>query len=486
MKRCLVLLMGLLAAGAPATGKAAALGARSSLKLAFEVRDRIHRHYLEPVDSMRVIDAAIDGLVAVLPEGENLYISPTEIAELRAGDEIVEIEGVTTEGITSEQVMKKLRGAPGTRVHVTVRRQGRANPLQAVIPRERIQVHSVAYAFMVRPGTGYVRITRFAETTARELGEALERLQQEGMARLLLDLRGNGGGLLSQAVEVADCFVPSDELIVYTEGRGPDSRREYRAAHAPGKKALPLVVLIDHGSASASEIVAGAVQDLDVGLVAGSTSFGKGLVQEQFPLSSNGGLLLLTVARYYTPLGRLIQRPYDGDVQAYVAAGLDDTDPNAVDSLRAGKPLFRTRLGRPVWGGGGITPDVPLAEAAYPEALAEVMANGAVADFCSRWTGDRPVWTRDFASFHADFRVSDWTLERFRHFLAEGGQDLANRTFDQYRERLRHELKAGVAQVLWGEVERYQVSIEMDRQVQQALELFGRADALLAARSAGY
>ena len=563
---------------------------RSSLRMVIDVREMIHQHYVEKVDSMQVIDAAIDGMMASLPEGENIYISPVEIAQvgagsrafapprldnrqqialleevfgnvgrqylarvstdtlsrgmiwgmlsaldphssylepdeyaemaerfrgdfegigiyfeirqgklmvispivgspsygkLRAGDQIVRIEGVSTEGITNEQVMKKLRGPKDSRVRVTVHRQGRPDPFDVVIQRDRIEIHSVPYVYIMRPEVGYIRIARFAETTGQELNQALESLREKGMKRLLLDLRGNGGGLLTQAVEVADCFLDQGELAVYTEGRRPESRREYRAQRPLEGDPLSLIVMIDHGSASASEIVAGAVQDLDMGLIVGQTSFGKGLVQEQFPLSSNGGLLLLTVARYYTPLGRLIQRPYTDDLQAYYQEGVDDFDPNAVDSLRTDKAVFHTGLGRPVYGGGGITPDVLLEEETYSEFALELFSSGAVSDFCSRWVGAQPAWHGDFTSFQEGYQVADSTLAAFHQFLDRAELQTTDEELAAQRDLLQRELKAGIAQVLWSDEQRYRVHLEGDPQVLQALDLFAQADTLVLARSAG-
>ncbi len=560
-------------------------GARANLKLVFEVRDRIHCDYVEEVDSLRVIDGAVDGLAAALPEGENLYISPREMAEvgspapaerlddrgqvallaeafgriskeyvrsvgadtlargmvegmlssldphssyldpaereemverfrgdfegigiyfeirqgrlmvispivgspsegkLRAGDEIIEIEGVPTDGITNEQVMKKLRGPKGSSVRVTVARQGRDEPLAVTIRRDRIEVRSVPYAFMLAPEVGYVRIARFAETTAQELGEDLARLRSEGARRLLLDLRDNGGGLLDQAVEVADFFLDADELIVYTQGRAARSRQEYRDTTPLENPPLSVIVVIDHGSASASEIVAGAIQDQDRGLVVGQTSFGKGLVQEQYPLTSNGGLLLLTVARYYTPVGRLIQRPFTGDLQAYVHQGVDSLDPNAVDSLRAAGAVFHTTLGRPVYGAGGITPDVSLPDPEFSEFEQRVFAEGALADFCSQAVGKGQVPAMPFAAYAATWQVPDSLLAAFGRALAARGVAAGPDAMAAHRAFLQTQLKAGFARVLWSDQAAYQISLQADTQIQAAARLFDRADQLQAARA---
>lgn len=555
---------------------------RPELKLIAEVRDRIHRSYVEPVDSLRLIEGAVDGMVEAVAQGEegiqdssalaevdsllqvhaplnnraqldlltrtldrlsltretpypadslaraavsgmlaaldphSSYLDPQESEEmmerfqasfegigiyfdihqgklvvispiegspsygrLRAGDHIVAIDDVSTEGITNDQVMQKLRGPRGTRVRVRVERPGLEEPLEITLTRDRIPVHSVPYAFMLGGGTGYIRITRFAEQTGEELGQALDRLAAQGMERLVLDLRGNGGGFLSQAVEVADYFLDQGQLIVYTEGREAGSRIDYEDQNRLEGEPLSLVVMIDHGSASASEIVAGAIQDLDLGLIAGQTSFGKGLVQEQFPLTSNGGLLLLTVARYYTPLGRLIQRPYTDDLAAYIEAGLDTVDTNAVDSLRADAPVFHTAQGRTVYGGGGITPDVVLKTTALSSFAEEVLANGATFDFGSRWVGSHHDWPARFEDFLGQYRVPGQAMTAFLTFLRQEKKlQVEDSTFTSHRQFLEGELKAEFARGLWGDEQRYRVLLQSDEEVAQALRLFGQADAL--------
>ncbi len=555
---------------------------RPELRLIAEVRDKIHRYYVEPVDSLRIIEGAVDGMVEALAQGEegiqdssalaeadslldlrtplsnrrqlellthtldrlsltretpypadslaraavsgmlialdphSSYLDPQESEEmmerfqahfegigiyfdihqgklvvispiegspsygkLRAGDHIVAIDGASTEGITNDQVMQKLRGTRGTQVRVSVARPGVEEPLEITLTRDRIPVHSVPYAFMLGEQTGYIRITRFAEQTGEELGQALSQLESQGMERLVLDLRGNGGGFLSQAVEVADFFLDQGQLIVYTEGRETGSRIDYEDQNPLRGKPLSLVVMIDHGSASASEIVAGAIQDLDLGLIAGQTSFGKGLVQEQFPLSSNGGLLLLTVARYFTPLGRLIQRPYTDDLLAYIEAGLDTVDDNAVDSLRADAPVFHTAQGRSVYGGGGITPDVVLKSTPLSSFSEEVLANGATFDFGSRWVGSHRDWPARFEDFLTQYQVSSQALGEFLVFLRkEKKLEVEDSTFAAHRQFVAGELKAEFARGLWGDEERYRVLLESDEEVAQALRLFNQADAL--------
>lgn len=554
---------------------------RPELRLIAEVRDKIHRYYVEPVDSLLVIEGAVDGMVEAVAQGEegiqdssalaevdsllrvhaplsnrrqlellahtldqlshsrqmpypadslaraavggmlialdphSSYLDPQESEEmverfqahfegigiyfdihqgqlvvispiegspsygkLRAGDHITAIDGISTEGITADQVMQKLRGPRGTQVRVSVARPGTDDQLEIALTRDRIPVHSVPYAFMLGEGNGYIRITRFAEQTGEELGQALNQLKAQGMERLILDLRGNGGGFLSQAVEVADYFLDRGQLIVYTEGREIGSRLDYQDQNPLKDEPLSLVVMIDHGSASASEIVAGAIQDLDLGLIVGQTSFGKGLVQEQFPLSNNG-LLLLTVARYFTPLGRLIQRPYTKDVAAYIEEGLDTLDENAVDSLHTDAQIFHTAQGRSVYGGGGITPDVFLKTTPLSSFAEDVLTEGAVFDFGSGWVGRHHDWPARFEDFLGHYQVSGQALAEFLTFLREKKKiQVEDSTYAAHRPFLAGELKAEFARGLWGDEERYRILLESDEEVAQALGLFDQADAL--------
>jgi carboxyl-terminal processing protease len=435
------------------------------------------------------------GISFAIREGWLTVISPleggpSEALGIRAGDIITHIEGETAYDIKEQEVFDKLRGQKGTEVHVTIRRGGEPEPLEFDIVRDDILIQSVPYAFMLEPGIGYIRMGRFSATTSDELDEALRKLEDEGLEGLILDLRGNSGGYLNQAIEVADKFLTADKKIVYTKGRIFGSSEEYFSTDATHPD-FPLVVLINAGSASASEIVSGAVQDWDRGIVAGHTSFGKGLVQRQYPLP-DGGALLLTVARYYTPSGRLIQRAYEaGDRDEYYRHAGEDAAENgdeessadgaAADS--AGRPVFYTLLkGRPVYGGGGITPDVDIEEVFLSSRLnTRLTFERKYFDFVSRAIGDRLVrWDDSFDAFVQQFRVSDGLMDDFYGFLEADSFSFEADTFAVHQPELRRGIRAEIAHHLWGDEERYRIMIQDDPAIHRAKELLPQAHAILA------
>lgn len=369
-------------------------------RLAF-VMQLIRDKYVEEPDMNNLVDGAIEGMLEKL-DPHSVYIAadeekkieeqfkgkfegigisfiiqnkvltvisaipgtPADRLGLLPGDRIVKIDGASTYGITNEEVFGKLRGPKGTQVKITIQRANMAEPLEYTITRDTIPIHSVETAFMLDDRTGYVLVNQFTAITQNELNDALQRLKQQGMEQLLLDLRRNSGGYLEQAIKVLGEFVGGEKRVVFTRGRSAESEKSYFAPATAPYETLPVIVLVDQGSASASEIVAGAVQDLDRGLVAGKTTFGKGLVQQQFGLG-DGSVVRITTDRYYTPSGRLIQRPYNHGLMDYYDQGYDEEDPNArPDSLGeksdSAREVFHTEKGRKVFGGGGITPDVKI------------------------------------------------------------------------------------------------------------------------------
>jgi carboxyl-terminal processing protease len=279
---------------------------------------------------------------------------------LQAGDRIVKIEGKSTKGITTEDAVGKLRGKVGTDVTITIAREGEAELIDYTITRGRIVLQSVPYSGMLKGDIGYIKVTQFSQKTSNDIKEAIRSLQTKGMKKLILDLRFNPGGLLNQAIEVSELFLQKDQLIVSTKGRTQHSEASSNVDGMVGKD-VPMIVLINQGSASASEIVAGALQDWDRALVLGKTSFGKGSVQTIFPLTNEGHALKLTTAFYYLPKGRCINKP-ENDVQSHLTSVFDEElEESPEDSSKQDTAeVYYTENGRKMYGDGGITPDVEV------------------------------------------------------------------------------------------------------------------------------
>lgn len=407
-----------------------------------------------------------DTVVVIAPvEG-----GPSAALGIRAGDRIVSADGVPMTGmdITNEQVMERLRGPGGSSVTVSIVRKGQARPFEVTIQRGKIPITSVAASLLRPDGTGYIKLVRFARTTHQEFVDAARSLQKAGMKRLVLDLRGNGGGYLNAAIELADEFLPEGRMIVYTQGRS-HPRQDYRATRNGLLETMPLAVLIDEGSASASEILAGAVQDNDRGTIVGRRSFGKGLVQEHLDLPDHSAVRL-TTARYYTPSGRSIQRPYgegidyaDDLAERFDHGEMLHADSAQVDSTQ----VFRTMGGRIVYGGGGITPDLFVAAdtAGTTRFLNELFFSGSLNQFAF------DVVDRDRARFEAfgdplvfrdRFRMDDrlWA-DLLAHAAREG---IADRPAERTRsaQAIEQRLKAGIARNVWGNEGFYRILLDSD------------------------
>src|SRR5918998_2054751 len=292
----------------------------------------------------------VNGDITVLSLFEG---SPAYQKGLRRGDIIAKIAGEDTKGWTSDQAVRKLRGPKGTFVNIAMKRSGYDDLIPLQVMRDEIHIPTIPAYFMVDNTTGYVRLQDFAENTNEELGRALKDLSGKGMRRLVLDLRGNPGGPLDQAIKVSNRFLPRGDMIVYTRGRVPNSDQDYRATEESDYLNIPVVTLVNRNSASAAEIVAGALQDHDRAPVVGETTFGKALVQSVYRVSQGAGVAV-TTARYYTPSGRLIQRPWDGSFDEYLTYTL-----RAQNAAREHRPedLKLTDAGRKVYSGGGIEPD---------------------------------------------------------------------------------------------------------------------------------
>ena len=379
---------------------------------------------------------------------------PAERVGVRANDRIVRIDTLDAVGMSRTDVPKHLRGKTGTKVGIDVVRHGTPGRLHFVIVRDKIPLNTVDASYLAGEGIGYIKVNRFGRTTMDEFTEAYRKLgRPEG---LILDLRGNGGGLLEQAIGMAGFFLPRGAVIVSTEGRAVPAS-SFRAQTNGEDLKGRLVVLIDESSASASEIVAGAVQDWDRGVVVGRPSFGKGLVQRQIGLS-DGSAVRITVARYHTPSGRVIQRPYEkGKRREYYLDHLRRYDDAARDSLDAAAPAYRTlRTGRTVYGGGGIRPDI-LVEAdtaGFSNYYGELIRRGIVADFVGDWLdGSRDSLSRRYASFEAfdaGYTPSDEVLERLMALVESRGVKFDAEGFAVSEPLVRMQLKALAAQRLFG------------------------------------
>lgn len=519
----------------PLMDRVGTLGANifAQLGLLREVLVLVRDNYVNPTDSSKLIDGAVEGILTRLDphcsyiraddykrmeerfqgEYEGIGISfdirdgvltvitpipggPSDRLGIRPGDKIVKINGKSAIGIKEHEVYQKLKGPKGTTVAVSIKREGVEDLIELEIVRDAVSIESVPYRLLLRPGVGYIRIIRFSQPTGEELERALQELEAQGIQKLLLDLRWNAGGLLSAAIDVASKFIGGGKKIVYTRGRMPNSSRTYPARSGRARD-IPLVVMINHASASASEIVSGAIQDWDRGLIVGQTSFGKGLVQNRFPLS-NGDILLLTISRYHTPSGRVIQRPYTEDRLAYIEEGYDDIDPNVeVDEADSSKHVYTTIGGRKVYGGGGITPDVFLKRSPVDPFEWKLMEKRLFFEYAGRCIAEREAFPEDFDTFLLDYEVPDERLADFKAFLKEKNIDLlvydlpeyiVNKFGDAMREEnflshadfIKRGIKQEIAGRLWGDKERYRVAIEGDSEVAQALELFDQAEALMA------
>ena len=404
---------------------------------------------------------------------------PSEKTGIRAGDRLVYVNDslVAGVGINNNKVMKLLKGPCGTKVDVKMFRRGVDGLLDFTIIRDVIPTYSVDVAYMLDATTGYIKLQKFNATTHREFVNAVKKLQKQGMKELVFDLRDNGGGYLSEAVEIADEFLPKGSLIVYTQGEHRD--RQYIFARRHGMlEDTPVKVLIDEGSASASEIVAGALQDNDRGTIIGRRSFGKGLVQEQFDLGDGAGLRL-TVARYYTPTGRCIQKPYDGDREKYIYEAFDryaSGEMFSADSIHFADSLrYITPGGKTVYGGGGIMPDiyVPLKQDSTEYFFNKIVNASIVFQYAFDYSDahrDEILKFGDERSFDKDFRFTD---KMWNDILKEAKDKNITGTDEQKevaKTKTQQLFKAYVARNIFGDEAFYPLYEPMDEMLKECLK----------------
>lgn len=412
-------------------------------------------------------------VVNTIPKG------PSEKVGLMAGDRIVKVDDKNVAGIkiTNQDVMKLLKGKKGTIVKVGVKRRGVKNLTTFSIKRDVIPTNSLDIAYMASSTTGYVKISQFSATTGEEFSEASKQLISQGMKELILDLRGNPGGYLDAAVQIVDEFLPEGKMVVYTKGR-KFKNQEYKSTDEGNLEKIKVVVLIDEWSASASEIVAGAIQDHDRGYVIGRRSFGKGLVQNQFALN-DGSAVRLTVARYYTPSGRCIQRPYQGSLEDYyteLLTRIEHGEMEHPDSIHFADSLkFKTTLGRTVYGGGGIMPDVfiPLGKNENNTWFNTLFNMGLLNQFAFKYVDENRAQlksTYNEKSFVKSFIISDKLFDDLIGFSEKAGLKRDNEKIAFSKEKAKAWLKAFIGRSVFGDKAFYPVWLQQDDTFKKALE----------------
>ena len=408
---------------------------------------------------------------------------PSEKVGIMAGDQFIKIDGEDAFGkkIDNEYVQKRLRGKKGTKVTVSVKRGNDRELLDFEIIRDKIPLNSINAAYMLDNHVGYIKLDRFAQESTKEFKEAFAKLQAQGMESLIFDLRGNTGGYLNTAIELVDQFLTEDKLIVFTEGiKSP--RQEWRSKASGLYTTGKLVVLIDEGSASASEILSGAIQDHDRGVVIGRRSFGKGLVQRPFNLP-DGSQIRLTTSRYHTPSGRCIQRPYENGADDYakeMTKRLKNGEYYHADSIHFPDSLkFKTSRGRTVYGGGGIMPDlfIPVDTAYNSKLYTNLVRKGAL----NRFTTDYGLKHRDeikakysdFDNFNNNFVVGQDLVDGLKAAAKEAKVEWNDEQFQHSEKFLLLQMKALIARNVWETQQYYQVMASVDPGIQKAMEVLG-------------
>ncbi|WP_224999291.1 S41 family peptidase [Cesiribacter sp. SM1] len=420
-----------------------------------------------------------DTIVVVAP----LAGGPSEIAGLQPNDRIVQVDGKNVAGtnISNKEVFNLLRGAKGSKVELGVLRRGKDKVQKFTVVRDKIPQHSIAASYMVNDEVGYIKVTRFAATTYNEFRTAVDTLMAQGMQKLILDLQDNPGGYMDRAVNMADEFISGNKMIVYTDGKKSRYDSQSRGQRTGRFEEQPVIVLINEGSASASEIVAGALQDNDRALIVGRRSFGKGLVQMPIGLN-DGSELRLTISRYYTPSGRSIQKPY-GSGKEYgsdLKERYEHGEYFSADSIRFSDTLrYETRKGRVVYGGGGIMPDVfvPLDTTQNSTYLSKLYLSNVVNEFTLNYTENHrnKLVKMGYKEFYNHFRVTDAMLRDLVKLGEREGVEFDEEGFDRSKELLRTQVKAVMARNIWNNNGYYPIYNQTSRIFQQALQHFDQA-----------
>ena len=464
-----------------------------------------HTAYMNPQDAVAArsqLEGGFDGIgVEFNIYKDTVYVvtplagGPSEAVGIHSGDKIIKVDGnsLTGDKVDNGTVFKLLRGKRGTDVRLTILRKNDVQPKDFTVTRDRIPTYSVDAAYMVDKKTGYLKINRFSETTYDEFKTALTSLKAQGMSQLLLDLRNNPGGYMDRATNIADEFISGNKLLVYTDGK--DNRYDRKTfAHIAGQfEEGALVVLIDEGSASASEIVSGALQDHDRALIAGRRSFGKGLVQMPITLS-DGSELRLTISRYYTPSGRSIQKPYvlgqEGDYEKDLELRSKRGEYYVADSIKNDLKLkFKTDGGRTVYGGGGITPDyfIPRDSTWQTAYLVQLFSKNIIREFAMEYVAQnqKKLANMSFDEFNRSVTLSDDQMTRLIKDATEEGIKFNEKEYNRSKNYIRTQIKALVARSVYQKNNKagqnnefFRVMSQADDTYQKALQLFSRADKL--------
>ncbi len=490
-----------------------------------EILTFVQRDYVDEVDTDELVETAINRMLEKLDphsvyipakdlelaksqlEGEfegigiefniikdTIYVvaplsgGPSEEVGLVSGDKIVKVddEVVAGVGVDNRKVFELLRGKKGTEVKVGVKRRSADDLIDFTITRDKIPQESVDVSYMIDDEVGYIKVSRFAATTYDEFHDALADLKSKGMTKLVLDLQGNPGGYMDRAINIADEMLSDNKMIVYTKGKQPRYNSEARAYREGIFENQPIIVLIDEGSASASEIVAGALQDNDRALIVGRRSFGKGLVQMPIPLD-DGSELRLTISRYYTPSGRSIQKPYEAGAKEYgddISNRFEHGELINPDSIHFEDSLkYETSKGRVVYGGGGIMPDyfVPIDTTnSRNKFLIALYSTNAVREYTLLYYQNNKAKLEGmtYDEFYNDFEVSDKMLGKIVDLVDESDVEYTSEDYEAGKERLRDQVKALIARSVWGNEGAYPVYNQRNDVLQEALKLFDQAEKL--------
>lgn len=482
------------------------------------------RYYVDDIDSQKLTEAAIKGMLEEL-DPHSVYMSadvvkrenesfqgsfegigvefdiindtltvvspisggPSEKLGILAGDKIIKIDGVSCIKIPRDDVPKKLRGQKGTIVKVTIVRIGLSKPIEFEITRDKIPIYSVDASFMVDDKIGYIKVSRFASTTHDEFVQNMNKLRGQGLQMVILDLRGNPGGYLDQAFKMASDFLPAGSKIVYTKSRIKDFEEVYNSSGGPYQD-IPLIVLVNEGSASASEIVSGAIQDWDRGLIVGESTFGKGLVQRQFPLT-DGSAFRVTTARYFTPSGRLIQKPYEGGKYKNPIMRYDTLEGENLyheheqEAKDTTKPEFKTMGGRTVFGGGGITPDYFVKLDTLTSFTVQLRRLNLFYEYVEKYmTANRKSIEATYSNyndFNRKFEVDESMLRNLLSLAKDRKVEFNNDNYQRDLGFIKISIKSQIARDIWGNEGSYAVFMSNDDQVQKALTLFNEAIKLM-------